>query len=307
MAQIPDRVLPEIAGRRPTLDIGRAYSNIFRLTKRNPTMMLGIGIVTFMSAVAIFAPLLFTGDPKAVDPRNRFIYPDFSGAPNVSHWFGSDNIGRDVWTRTVYGARVSMTVAAAVSGISISLAIVIGLVAGYYRWADSVIMRVMDGLMSIPSVLLAMALMALLGGSVQNVIIAITAVETPRAVRVVRASVLTLREQMFVDAARALGAQPYRILALHIFPNLVVPLIVHATFVAAAAVLVEAYLSFLGAGPPPDVPSWGNIMAEGRNYISRAVWIIFFPGIFLTLTVLGINLAGDGLRDTLDPKLKRRM
>ena len=273
-------------------------------------MMLGIAIVLFMSSVALFAPLLFTGNPKAVDPRNRFIPPDLpsiSGAPNITHWFGSDNIGRDVWTRTIYGARVSMIVAGAVSTISISFAILIGLVAGYYRKADAGIMRIMDGLMSIPSVLLAMALMALLGGSVQNVIIAITVVETPRAVRVVRASVLTLREQMFVDAARALGAQPQRILALHIFPNLVVPLIVHATFVAAAAVLVEAYLSFLGAGPPPDVPSWGNIMAEGRNYISRAVWIIFFPGIFLTLTVLGINLAGDGLRDTLDPKLKRRM
>lgn len=307
MTQRADNALSKPPGKMANFSLGIIARQILRLTKRNPNMMAGIAIVVFMALVALFAPLLFTGDPKHVDPRNRFIPPTMSGQPHIAHWFGSDNIGRDVWTRTVYGTRVSMIVAAAVSAISIAIAVVIGLIAGYYRVADGIIMRFMDGLMSIPSVLLAMALMALLGGSVQNVIIALTVVETPRAVRIVRASVLTLREQMFVDAARALGAQPVRILALHVFPNLVVPLIVHATYVAAAAVLVEAYLSFLGAGPPPEVPSWGNIMAEGRNYITRAVWIIFFPGVFLTLTVLGINLAGDGLRDILDPKLKRRM
>jgi peptide/nickel transport system permease protein len=165
----------------------------------------------------------------------------------------------------------------------------------------------MDGLMAIPSVLLALALMALLGGSVQNVIIALSVVETPRAVRVVRASVLSLREQMFVDAARALGVPPYRIMLLHILPNTIAPLIVQASYVCAAAVLVEAALSFLGAGTPPSIPSWGSIMADGRRYISAAMWVVIFPGIFLTLTVLGINLAGDGLRDNLDPKLRRRL
>ena len=152
-----------------------------------------------------------------------------------------------------------------------------------------------------------MAMMALLGGSMQNVIIALVVVETPRAVRVVRSSVLSLREQMYVDAARAVGVPPLRILARYILPNTMAPLTIQATFICAAAILTEAYLSFLGAGPPPDIPSWGNVMAEGRNFISRAVWVIFFPGLFLTLTVLGVNLAGDGLRDSLDPKLRRRM
>ena len=202
---------------------------------------------------------------------------------------------------------MSIIVGFSTAGISIVAASIIGLFAGYYRHADMVIMRVMDGLMSIPSILLAIALMALMGGSVQNVIIALCIVETPRAVRLVRGSVLVLKEQMFIDAARAMGVPTYRILSRHILPNSFAPLIVQGTFICAAAILVEAYLSFVGAGPPPDVPTWGNIMAEGRNYISRAVWVIFFPGLFLTITVVGINIAGDGLRDNLDPRLRRRM
>ena len=272
-----------------------------RGARRNPTMAAGIAIVLVMAFVAIFAPLLFTSDPSAVAPRERF------SPPSAGHWFGTDNIGRDLWSRVLFGSRVSMTVGAAVAGISVLSSIVFGLLAGYYRRLDAIIMRVMDGLMAIPSVLLAMALMALLGGSVQNVIIALCVVETPRAVRIVRSSVLSIREEMFVDAAHALGVSPPRILRSHILPNTFAPLIVQASFIAASAVLVEAYLSFVGAGPPPEVPSWGNIMAEGRHYISRFVWMIVFPGIFLTLTVLGINLAGDGLRDSLDPKLRSRM
>ena len=283
------------------LSLRTTTTRLLILTKRNPTMMAGIVIVLIMMILALLAPLLNTIDPKEIDPRNRFL------TPSMDTWFGSDNVGRDVYSRTIYGTRVSLIVGFAVAVISTFSAAMVGVVSGYYRKFDAVIMRVMDGLMSIPSVLLAMALMALLGGSVQNVIIALCVVESPRAIRIVRSSVLSLREQMFVDAARALGSSPFRILYIHILPNTLAPLIVQATYIGAAAILVEAYLSFLGAGPPPDVPSWGNIMAEGRNYIRRAVWVIFFPGMFLTLTVLGINLAGDGLRDNLDPRLRRRM
>ena len=283
------------------LSLRTTTTRLLILTKRNPTMMAGIVIVLIMMILALLAPLLNTIDPKEIDPRNRFL------TPSMDTWFGSDNVGRDVYSRTIYGTRVSLIVGFAVAVISTFSAAMVGVVSGYYRKFDAVIMRVMDGLMSIPSVLLAMALMALLGGSVQNVIIALCVVESPRAIRIVRSSVLSLREQMFVDAARALGSSPFRVLYIHILPNTLAPLIVQATYIGAAAILVEAYLSFLGAGPPPDVPSWGNIMAEGRNYIRRAVWVIFFPGMFLTLTVLGINLAGDGLRDNLDPRLRRRM
>ena len=300
MAAQSDRTALEV-GRAPASRASALFRSMRRGARRNPTMAAGMAIVIFMALAAILAPLLFTTDPTAVAPRERF------SPPSAIHWFGTDNIGRDLWSRVLYGSRVSMTVGVAVAAISVLSSIVLGLLAGYYRRLDAFIMRIMDGLMAIPSVLLAMALMALLGGSVQNVILALCVVETPRAVRVVRSSVLSIREEMFVDAAHALGASPPRILRAHILPNTFAPLIVQASFIAASAVLVEAYLSFVGAGPPPEVPSWGNIMAEGRHYISRFVWMIVFPGIFLTLTVLGINLAGDGLRDSLDPKLRSRM
>ena len=300
MARQQEQATPEITA-HPGLNLHTTAARLWSITRRNPTMMAGIMIVVVMTIIAILAPLLNTIDPKEIDPRNRFL------SPSMDTWFGSDNVGRDVYSRTIYGTRVSLIVGFSVAIIGTSLSALIGVVSGYYRKLDAVMMRFMDGLMSIPSVLLAMALMALLGGSVQNVVIALCVVETPRAVRIVRSSVLSLREQMFVDAARALGSSPFRVLYIHILPNTLAPLIVQATYIAASAVLVEAYLSFLGAGPPPDVPSWGNIMAEGRNYIRRAVWVIFYPGMFLTLTVLGINLAGDGLRDNLDPRLRRRM
>lgn len=269
--------------------------------RSNPTMIFGIGIIVVMVMIGIFAPLLFTGDPNAVAPHNRFV------GPSQGNWFGTDVVGRDVYSRTIYGSRVSLVVAVAVSTITIFLSVVMGLLVGYYQWVDMLVMRVMDGLMSIPAILLAIALMAVFGGSVQNVIIALCIVETPRAIRVVRSAVLGLKEQMFVDAAKAIGAPTYRILSRHLLPNIIAPLIVLGTFIAASAVLLEAYVSFLGAGVSQDTPTWGSIMAQGRQYLSRAVWIIFFPGVFLTLTVLGINIAGDGLRDNLDPKLRRRM
>ena len=284
-----------------TATVGSAVGRLHRFSKRNPTMVAGTGVVMAMVFIAITAPLLFTGSPKELDPFIRL------EAPSASAWFGTDNLGRDVYTRVIYGSRISLIVGAAVAAITITVGAMIGLAVGYFRTLDSIVMRIMDGLMSIPSLILALAMVALLGGSVQNVIIALCVVETPRAVRVVRSSVLSIREFMFVDAARALGVPTYRILARHILPNTVAPLIVMGTFICAGSILAESYLSFLGVGPPPEVPSWGNVMAEGRNHISRAVWVIMFPGFFLTLTVLGINLVGDGLRDNLDPRLKTRM
>ncbi len=287
--------------RRSTMGIGSLSVTAARFVKANPSMAAGLIIVAVMALIALLAPVLFTENPNAVAPRERFT------GPSSGSWFGTDVVGRDVYSRTIYGSRVSLIVAAAVAGITTLLSVVIGLLVGYYRWVDMAVMRIMDGLMSIPAILLAIALTAVFGGSVQNVILALCIVETPRAVRVVRAAVLSLKEQMFIDAARAVGVPTWRILARHLFPNTVAPLIVLATFIAASAVLLEAYVSFLGAGVSQDTPTWGSTMAQGRQYLSRAIWIIFFPGVFLTLTVLGINIAGDGLRDRLDPKLRRRM
>jgi peptide/nickel transport system permease protein len=291
--------LIELRSRRERLS--QTVRDLVYQSRRNPTMVGGVVVVLIMALIALFAPLLTSADPKYLDPFKRF------SEPGSEFWFGTDNLGRDIYARTIYGTRISLTVGFSVAIVTLFTAVGIGLPAGYYPKLDAVIMRIMDGLMSIPSILLAIALAALLGGSMQNVIIALTVVETPRSVRVVRSSVLSLREQMFVDAARAVGVPPPRILIRYILPNTMAPLIINSTAICAAAILTEAGLSFLGAGLPEEVPSWGNVMAAGRNYISSAVWVIFFPGLFLTITVLGVNLAGDGLRDSLDPKLRRRM
>ena len=262
-------------------------------------MVAGIAVVLLMALIAVFADLLFTGDPNTVTVSDRL------QSPSSAYWFGTDLVGRDVYSRTIFGSRVSLMVGFSVALVSSALAAAIGLLAGYFRRVDAVVMRVMDGIMAIPVIILAMALVALIGGSVKIVVLVLPVAYTPAVTRVVRASVLALRERMFVDAARALGASPQRILRVHVLPNTLVPLVVLASLVAADAVLVEAVLSFLGAGAPPDTPSWGGIMADGSKNISGAAWVILFPGAFLTLTVLGINLAGDGLRDILDPKLRR--
>jgi peptide/nickel transport system permease protein len=225
--------------------------------------------------------------------------------PSAEHWFGTDQLGRDVFSRVIYGSRVSLLVGFTVALLSTVIGLSIGLVTGFVRKVDAIVMRIMDGLMAIPSILLAIALISLSQSSIQNVIIAITIPEIPRMVRLVRSVVLTLREQVFVDAAVSLGAGLPRILFFHIMPNTVAPLIVQATYVCASAIIIEAILSFLGAGTPPDVPSWGNMMAEGRTYVFVGVWLLLFPGLFLSLVVLGVNLLGDGLRDTLDPRLRR--
>ncbi|RMF91907.1 MAG: ABC transporter permease [Nitrospinota bacterium] len=286
----------------PWEELGAKKTRWFpRFLERQPTMVMGIVLLLLMVAVALGSPLWTPFDPQEINPIERL------REPSALHWFGTDHLGRDIFARTIYGSRISLIVGLSVSIISMVAGLAIGLISGYYSGVDKVVMRIMDGLMAIPSILLAIALMALMKASVQNVIIALTIPEIPRVVRVVRASVLSLREQLFVEAMRAAGAKVPRILFRHIMPNTVAPLIVQGTYICASAVIFEAYLSFLGAGTPPHIPSWGNIMAEGRPYVQLAFWIVLFPGIFLALTVLAINLVGDGLRDTLDPKMARRM
>jgi peptide/nickel transport system permease protein len=269
--------------------------------RRHPTIIVGGLILAAMAAMAVLAPYLGTVDPQALAPVQRLRWP------SAEHWFGTDMLGRDVYSRTIYGARVSLTVGISVALASTILGLAIGLVAGFSRWADAIVMRIMDGLMSIPSVLIAIALMALTRASMQNVVFAITVAEMPRVTRLVRGVVLTLRELPFVEAAHASGTGYIRILWRHILPNTLPPLLVNATFVAAAAMIVEAILSFLGVGTPPNIPSWGNIIAEGRSLFQIAYYIVLIPGAFLSITVLAINLLGDGLRDALDPRLARRM
>ena len=269
--------------------------------RRHPTMLAGIVLLLTMVAIAVLAPYLGTVDPLRINPIRRL------RPPSELYWFGTDQFGRDVWSRVLYGTRVSLLVGAAVAVIATVIGLAIGLVAGYNRLVDSIVMRVMDGLMAIPAILLAIALMALTKSSVRNVIIAIAVAEIPRVTRLVRGVVLQVRENVYVQAAVAVGTPTPKILVRHILPNTLAPLIVQATYICAAAVITESALSFLGAGTPPDVPSWGSIMAEGRTFFQIAYWNILFPGIFLSLTVLAINLVGDGLRDLLDPRLARRM
>ena len=268
--------------------------------RRNPTMTAGTVAVLVVGVIALAAPLLTSVDPQAITPSDRFI------SPSAEHWFGTDLVGRDLFAWTIYGGRISLTIGLSVALLTMAAGAAMGIVAGYFRRVDAILMRVMDGLMAIPSILLAIALMTMLGGSIQNVIIALVVVDTPRAVRVVRASVLSLREQPFIEAAQAIGARPLRVMVRHIFPNTIAPLLVLGTFTVASAMIAESYLSFLGAGVPPDTPSWGTAMVLGRDHVHRAIYLIMIPGLFLMFTVLGVNLAGDGLRDILDPKLRRR-
>jgi len=269
--------------------------------RRHPTAIVGGVVLLLMILIAIAAPWLGTGDPLTVSPIRRL------RPPGAQYWFGTDMLGRDVYSRVLYGARVSLTVGLAVAIFSTLIGLTIGLVTGYLRWLDAVMMRVMDGLMSIPSVLLAIALISLTTASLRNVIVAITITEIPRVVRLVRSLVLTLREQPYVEAAIAAGTRLPAILLRHILPNTLAPLLVQATYVCASAMITEAILSFIGAGTPPNIPSWGNIMAEARSLIQVAGTILLFPGIFLSLTVLSVNLLGDGMRDALDPRLAKRL
>jgi peptide/nickel transport system permease protein len=271
-----------------------------RFARRNPTIVAGATILGLISLLAITAPL-FAGDAITMQPALRL------RPPSEINLLGTDHLGRDVFSRTIYGARVSLFVGISVAAMSISCGLFIGLMSGYFRRVDAVVMRLMDGLMAIPAILLAIALVALTRASVATVIVAITIPEVPRVVRLVRAVVLSVREAPYVEAAVAGGTPTWKILTRHILPNTVAPLIVQATYICASAILIEAALSFLGAGTPPEIPTWGNMIAQSRLFLSRAPWTIFAPGIALALVVLAVNLLGDGLRDRLDPRLARRM
>ncbi|MDJ1466099.1 ABC transporter permease [Nitratireductor sp. GZWM139] len=258
-------------------------------------------IMLSMFVMALAAPFLATSDPLAINPAVRL------GTISSEHYFGTDSLGRDVFSRVIYGARTSLVVGFVAAIASVLLGLLIGVIAGYFRMADVIIMRVMDGIMSIPSIVLAVALVSLAGASLTAVLVAIIVPEFPRVVRLVRGVILNLRTEPYVEAAISLGTPLPKLLVRHMIPNTLAPLIVQGSFILASAMLTESILSFLGVGLPPEIPSWGNIMAEGRRYFQILPGLIFFPGVFLALTVLSINLIGDALRDTLDPKMVRRL
>ncbi len=273
----------------------------WRWLRKNPTLIVGALLLLVVVVLSLAAPWIATHDPQDIDPMVRL------QNSSAEHYFGTDAQGRDVFSRVVWGGRVSMIVALSVAVLATFFGVLLGLTAGFVRWADGPIMRVMDGLMAIPGILLAIALMAVTRASLLTVVVAITVPEIPRVVRLVRSLALTLREQLYVEAAHAVGTRLPVILWRHVLPNMLAPLIVQATFVAASAVLIEASLSFLGVGVPAQTPSWGNMMAEGRNYVAIAFHNILYPGLLLAATVLAINMLGDGLRDALDPRLARQL
>ncbi len=276
-------------------------AGLFGQLGRNPAVICGAVVLAFLVAVALLAPYLHTVDPEFLKPRLRL------RPPSAAYWFGSDALGRDNYSRVVYGSRISLIVGVTVAALAIGLGTTIGLVSGYIRVLDAIVMRVMDGLMAIPAILLAIALIALSKASLGTVIVAIVVPEIPRVARLVRSVVLSIREEPYVEAAIAAGTRLPLILWRHVLPNTIAPLIVQGTYIAAAAVLTEAILSFLGAGVPTEIPTWGNMMAEGRRVFQIAPWTIFFPGACLAATVFAINMMGDGLRDTLDPRIAKRL
>jgi len=281
----------------------------------NRSVVLGGVIFAVIVAIGVLAPVLATSDPTVIDPTARNRRPGAEqtvrgddGRPHAKRfWMGTDTLGRDVYSRVVYGARISLVVGVTVAVVSACAGLAIGLVAGYVRALDGVVMRVMDGLMAIPAILLAIGLVSLSRAGLRSVIVAIVIPEVPRVVRLVRALVLSIREEPYVEAAIALGARTPALLARHVVPNTLAPLVVQATFVCASAILLEAILSFLGVGIPPETPTWGNIMAEGRALFRVFPHNILFPGVFLAATVLAVNMLGDGLRDQLDPRVSRRL
>ncbi len=287
------------------------WSRLFR----NVSALIGGGLLILIALMGLFASSLTSLDPTEINPSNRLKSPgheasirdDDGNKQKVIAHMGTDSLGRDIYSRVVYGARISLIVGIAVALASVVLGTVIGLVAGYFRWVDAVVMRIMDGLMAIPAILLAISLVSLSGASLFAVVIAITIPEIPRVVRLVRSIVLTIREEPYVEAAISVGTPTHKILWRHVLPNTISPLIVQGTFICGSAILLEAILSFLGVGIPPETPTWGNIMAEGRDFFQIHPHAIFYPAIFLSVTVLGINMLGDGMRDTLDPRMDRNI
>ncbi len=284
-----DDVLPE-----------REHPSIFVLLMRNRSVVWGGALLLAMVLIAVIGPF-FTGGPTDQNVTSRL------QAPSATYWFGTDFLGRDIFARVVWGARISLVVGIAVALIATIIGLFTGLIAGYIRTLDAVIMRVMDGLMAIPAILLAIAMISISGATLTTVVLAIVIPEIPRVVRLVRSVVLSVREEPYVEAAIASGTRLAPILIRHILPNTIAPLIVQATYICGAAMITESILGFLGAGIPPEIPSWGNIMSEGRTYFQLTPWIIFFPGAMLAMTVLAVNIVGDGLRDTLDPRIARKM
>ena len=266
--------------------------------RRHPTALLGGLVLLLIVLAAILAPVLAPQDPLAMNPMHRL------RAPSADNWFGTDGLGRDVFSRTLYGGRVSLLVGIGVAGVATVIGVAVGMLAGWLRWLDPIVMRLVDAMMSIPGILLAIALVSINRPTPGVLIAAIALPEIPRVVRLTRAVVLTIRGQPYIEAAIASGTRPGALMLRHILPNALAPIVVQATFICALAIILEATLSFLGAGSPPEVPSWGNIIASGRGTIRVAPWIILYPGAALALTVLSINLLGDGLRDMMDPRLR---
>jgi peptide/nickel transport system permease protein len=293
--------------RRPPSAMARAF--------RNTGVQIGGIVVLLMMLIGLLAPVLGTLNPTDINPSARNKLPgtertardDTGKEIKIVHRLGTDSLGRDVYSRVLYGARVSIFVGVTVAILSITIGLLIGLVSGYVRWLDPIVMRIMDGLMAIPAILLAIALVSLFRAGLGAVIVAITVPEIPRVVRLVRSVVLSVREEPYVEAAITVGTPPVKLIWRHILPNTIAPMIVQGTFICASAILVEAILSFLGIGIPPETPTWGNVMAEGRQVFRLYQHNILYPGIMLALTVLAVNMLGDGLRDTLDPKLAKRV
>ena len=284
-----------VAARRPA---SPGWMLVRRLVRRR-LVLLSLLVLAVVVFCALGAPWITPYPPMRMDIAHRL------SPPSARHWFGSDDFGRDTFTRCVYGARVSLSIGALVVLLSCVIGTVLGVIAGYVRRLDGLLMRVTDALMAFPDILLAIALMSALGASLYDVVLALGAVYTPRVARVARGSTLVLRELQFIEAAEALGASDRRVMLVHLLPNLISPLLVQCTFIFAAAILTEAALSFLGAGVPPTSPTWGNMIASAQQYMEQADWLVFAPGLCIVLTVLALQMVGDGLRDALDPKLRR--
>ena len=291
------------------------HESAWERVRRNLSVKIGGVVLVLLVLVALTAPWLGTVDPTLFDAGSRDLRPGEAGQITtldgdiLQHRFlmGSDSYGRDIYSRVIYGTRVSLTIGVAAALLSLAFGILCGLASGYLRWLDGILMRFMDGLMAIPAILIAIALVALWRGSPLTVIVAIAVPEIPRVTRLVRSLVLSIREEPYVEAAISLGTPAWKIMFSHILPNTIAPLVVQGTYICGAAILVEAILSFLGVGLPPDIPTWGNIMAEGRGQFVEYPHNVFFPGVVLAVTVLAVNILGDGLRDTLDPKMAKRV
>ncbi len=307
--------LPESQSAAPdAAPVAMARRSLWRQLLRHNGVVAGGVVLIVVILIALAAPFLGTTDPAAINPSMRNKVPgteissrlDDGSKVTRTALMGTDSLGRDIYSRVLYGSRVSLIVGVTVAAIAIAIGLFVGMIAGYVRWLDGIVMRMMDGLMAIPAILLAIALVSLWGAGLATVIFAIVVPEVPRVVRLVRAVVLSIREEPYVEAAIASGTRTPQILLFHVLPNTIAPLIVQATYICASAILIEAILSFLGIGIPSDIPTWGNIMAEGRQFFRLYPHNIFFPGIFLALTVLAVNIMGDGLRDTLDPRMAKR-